>query len=107
MGFFRVASPARVLANGSACRVFVPGKADGEAIFRFFGVAVHGGWVAGELSSFVGEWQADEEGKRNHCSLQEPEGGADDKGCQGGGFWCGAVHGVSVPVRRVFFPGGF
>lgn len=50
MGFFRAASPARVLANGSAHGVFVPGDADGEAGFRFFGVAVHGGWVVGDRS---------------------------------------------------------
>lgn len=102
-----VAFLARVLANGSAHGVFMPGDADGEAGFRFFGVAVHGGRVMGELSSFVGEWQANEEGEGIDQHAQEPEGGTDDEGCQGAGFWCGAVHGVSVPVRRVFFPGGF
>ena len=47
VGFFRVASPARVLANGSAHGVFVAGQLKVIAVFRFFGMAVHGGRVVG------------------------------------------------------------
>ena len=57
-----------------------------------------GRW-AGVLPGFVGEWQADEEGEGIDQHAQEPEGGADDEGCQGGGFWCGAIgHGLLLSV---------
>lgn len=53
------------------------------------------------LSGFVGEWQADEEGEGIDQHAQEPEGGADDEGCQGGGFWCGAVIHEAEKIKNM------
>ena len=59
------------------------------------------GWWAGVLPGFVGEWQADEEGERDHCGLQEPEGGADGECGQGAGFWCGAVIHEAEKIKNM------
>lgn len=70
-------------------------EGEAEAVFRFFG-GVHGDGVMGELTGLVGKRQADEKGERDDQRHYYPAGGADDKCCQGAGFWCGAIgHGAA------------
>lgn len=73
-------------------------EGEAEAVFRFFG-GVHGDGVMGELSGLVGKRQADEKGERDDQRHYHPAGGADDKCCQGAGFWCGVIgHGLLLSV---------